>query len=140
MNERSECSCFLSGFHEYFIRLCSVFYVVNFIESWLTFLLPISYTMISNIIIISVMAPLNIYLKYGRWKSEKFKRRNCFSVRIWSNVLFDLRGCNNYIHTYIHNWHYNPSVRIIDLVSHTTYIVCVNFIHKWRDLQFKVDS
>ena len=33
--------------------------------------------------------------------------------------------------------YYNPSVRIIDLVSHTTYIVCVNFIHKWRDLQFK---
>ena len=36
--------------------------------------------------------------------------------------------------------HYNPSVRIIDLVSHTTYVVCVNFTHKWRDLQFKVDS
>ena len=37
--------------------------------------------------------------------------------------------------------HYNPSVRrIIDLVSHTTYVVCVNFIHKWRDLQFIVDS
>ena len=36
--------------------------------------------------------------------------------------------------------HYNPSVRIIDLVSYTTYVVCVNFIHKWRDLQFKVDS
>ena len=36
--------------------------------------------------------------------------------------------------------HYNPSVRIIDLVSHTTYVVCVNFLHKWRDLQFKVDS
>ena len=36
--------------------------------------------------------------------------------------------------------HYNPSVRIIDLVSQTTYLVCVNFIHKWRDLQFKVDS
>ena len=43
------------------------------------------------------------------------------------------------IHTYIIS-HYNPSVRIIDLVSHTTYVVCVNFIHKWRDLQFKVDS
>ena len=26
------------------------------------------------------------------------------------------------------------------LVSHTTYVVCVNFIHEWRDLQFKVDS
>ena len=37
--------------------------------------------------------------------------------------------------------HYNPSVRIINLVSHTTYVVgCVNFIHKWQDLQFKVDS
>ena len=28
--------------------------------------------------------------------------------------------------------HYNPTVRIIDLVSHTTYVVCVNFLHKWR--------
>ena len=36
--------------------------------------------------------------------------------------------------------HYNPSVGIIDLVSHTTYIVCFNFIHKWRELQVKVDS
>ena len=42
--------------------------------------------------------------------------------------------------TYIIGY-YNPSVRIIDLVSHTIYVVCVNFIHKWRDdLQFKVDS
>ena len=32
------------------------------------------------------------------------------------------------------------SVRIIDLVSHTTYVLCVNFIHKWHYLQFKVDS
>ena len=45
----------------------------------------------------------------------------------------------SYIHTYIIG-HYNPPVTIIDLVSHTTYVVCVNFIHKWRDLQFKVDS
>ena len=43
------------------------------------------------------------------------------------------------IHTYIFR-HYNPSVRIIDIVSRTTYVVCVNFIHKWRDLLFKVDS
>ena len=43
------------------------------------------------------------------------------------------------IHTYIIG-HYNPSVRIIDRVSHTTYVVCVNFIHKWRQLQFKGDS
>ena len=44
----------------------------------------------------------------------------------------------NNTHTYI--CHYNPSVRIIDLVSHTTYVVCANFIYKWRDLRFKVCS
>ena len=36
--------------------------------------------------------------------------------------------------------HYNPSVRIIDLVSFITYVVCVHFIRKWQDLQFKVGS
>ena len=47
-------------------------------------------------------------------------------------------GCY-YILVYIIG-HYNPSVRIIELVSHTTYVVCVNFIHKWRDPQIKIDS
>ena len=46
-----------------------------------------------------------------------------------------VRYCNTYI-----IGHYNPSARIIDLVSHSAYVVCVNFIHKWRDLQFNVDS
>ena len=36
-----------------------------------------------------------------------------------------------YIHNIIGN--YNSSVRIMDLVSNTIYVVCVNFIHKWRD-------
>ena len=31
-----------------------------------------------------------------------------------------------WIHTYIIG-HYNPLVRIIDLVPHTSYVVCVNF-------------
>ena len=39
------------------------------------------------------------------------------------------------IHTYIIG-HYNPSVRIIDLVSHTTYGECLKFIHKREDLQW----
>ena len=43
------------------------------------------------------------------------------------------------LYTYIIG-HYKPLVRITDLVSHTTYVVCVDFIHKWRDLQFKVNS
>ena len=38
-----------------------------------------------------------------------------------------------YLLTYLIG-HYNSSVRIIDLVAHTIYIVCVIFIHKWRDL------
>ena len=39
-----------------------------------------------------------------------------------------LKLCADYIHTYIIG-QYSPSVRIIDLVSHTTYIVCVNFLY-----------
>ena len=35
---------------------------------------------------------------------------------------------NLYIHTYIIG-HYNPSVRIIDLVSHNTYVVCVLILY-----------
>ena len=38
------------------------------------------------------------------------------------------------------NWPLQPFSQDIDLVSHTIYVVCVNFIHKWWDLQFKVDS
>ena len=58
----------------------------------------------------------------------------CFGVYL-SNLTLSFSP----VHTYIIG-HYNPSVRIIDLVSHATYVVCVNFIHQWRDLQFKVDS
>ena len=42
--------------------------------------------------------------------------------------------------TYIYNWKLQPLSQDYGLDSHTTYVVCVNFIHKWRDLQFKVDS
>ena len=45
----------------------------------------------------------------------------CFNKNAHLNIVF--------IHTYIIG-HYNPSVRIIDLVAYTTYVVCVNFIHK----------
>ena len=33
----------------------------------------------------------------------------------------------------------NPAITIIELVSSTTYVVCVNFIYKRWELQFKVD-
>ena len=76
----------------------------------------------------------------GLWNHTHLSSRKCFTDII---VLRKCKRCsynnNKYIQTYIIA-HYNPSVRIIDLVSHTTYVVCVNFIHNWRDLQFKVDS
>ena len=37
-----------------------------------------------------------------------------------------MKQCADHTHT----------VKIIDLISHTTYVVCVNFIHKLQDLQF----
>ena len=40
------------------------------------------------------------------------------------------------VHTLLHNW----LVRLIDLVSHITCVVCVKCIYKYWDLQFKVDS
>ena len=57
-------------------------------------------------------------------------------IKTKDNIYFDLI-CN--LHTYLIG-QYNTSVRIFDLVSHTTYVVCVNLIHKWRDLRFKIDS
>ena len=59
--------------------------------------------------------------------------------RIWLCIRLNNAGKYCDIHTYIIG-HYNLSVRIIDLVSYTIYVMCVNFIHKWRDLQLKVDS
>ena len=50
-----------------------------------------------------------------------------------------LKTTNKVTVTYIID-HHNHSERIVDLVYHTTYVVRVTFIHKWRDLQFKVDS
>ena len=41
--------------------------------------------------------------------------------------------------TYIHNWPLQPFSQDCGVASHNTHVVCVNFIHDWRDLQFTVD-
>ena len=53
-------------------------------------------------------------------------------MQMFLNILeFVLNGLNKtQLHTYIIG-HYNPSVRIIDIVSHTTYVVCVNLMHNY---------
>ena len=46
----------------------------------------------------------------------------------------------NNIHTYIHNWPLQPFSQDYGLASHTTHVMCVNFIRERRDLEFNVDS
>ena len=43
-----------------------------------------------------------------------------------------------YTLNHIHKWTLQPFSQDYDIAS--SYVVCVNFIHDWRDLQFKVDS
>ena len=59
------------------------------------------------------------------------------TIKLYVNRLQQLQSRSLLI--YYHK-HYKPSVRITDLVSHTVYVVYVNVIHKFRDLQSKVDS
>ena len=98
---------------------------------------------------------INLSLKF-EWKAEIFYLTRLlasvgfafpqFKLDVYSFSIVNLFYCvkNRKLFqincNYIHNCHYKLLVRIIDLVSHTTYIVRVNFVHKWRDLQFKVDS
>ena len=41
--------------------------------------------------------------------------------------------------TYLHNWSLQPFSQDYNIASHTTYVLWVNFIHEWGNLQFKVD-
>ena len=79
-----------------------------------------------------------IPLFYGKCFKRKTTEYFLKFLFLFESTILSVNN-GKYIHTYIIG-HYNPSVRITGLVSHTTYVVCVNFIHKWRDLQFKVDS
>ena len=64
---------------------------------------------------------------------------NVTSMLAWGSFFDMLQGPDvlnasfTYIHTYIIG-HYNFSIKIIGLVSHTTYVLCFSFIHKWRHL------
>ena len=48
----------------------------------------------------------------------------------------------SWIYSYIRNWLLQSRSQNYDLISHTTYTVCANFIcvYEWLNLQFKVDS
>ena len=40
----------------------------------------------------------------------------------------------------MHNWLLQHFSQKYDLACHTTNVVCINFIYKWPDLQFNIDS
>ena len=42
--------------------------------------------------------------------------------------------------TYVRNLALQPFSHYFGLASHTTHVVCINFIREWWDLQFNVDS
>ena len=93
----------------------------DFIPYFYCYFLQIS---ISNI---SSLYSIFVYLCTIFWSVQTYNIRHIFlTAGKQSSWLFQ---------TYLIG-HCNPSVRIIDLVSHTTYVVCVNFIDNWRDLQF----
>ena len=85
-----------------------------------------------------MLCVLILYISGGTY-SLKSAPNDRFFEKLFMAILFSLRVFARNLHTYMIG-HYNRSVRIIDLVSHTTYFVCVNFIYKWRNLQFKVGS
>ena len=45
-----------------------------------------------------------------------------------------------YTHIHIHNWPLQSFSQDYGLASHTTHVVCVNFIRERRDLEFNGDS
>ena len=55
------------------------------------------------------------------------------------NTSFNSYSSNN-THIHTHNWPLQPFSQDYDLASHTIHVVCINFTHKWRDLQFHIDS
>ena len=81
---------------------------------------------------------LTVVLGLLQGPPNTFFLENVFKKNYWifSQIFFYLKV--QYIYTKFVIT--NPSVRTIDLVSYTTYVVCINFILKWRGLQFKVNS
>ena len=55
---------------------------------------------------------------------------------------YTLQRCQQYFMAKLNtrNWSLQPFSLDYYPASFTIYLVCVHFIHEWRDLQFKVDS
>ena len=59
---------------------------------------------------------------------------------VYDSILIIFLNIASNLHTYIHTYiigHYNPTVKIIDLYSHTTSTVCINFNMNGRTYSLK---
>ena len=75
---------------------------------------------------------LNITTNTSIKKLERSKQKYTNNTKIINVNKVHQQHYNNKckqrcLHSYIFG-HYNPSVRIIELVSNTAYVVCINFI------------
>ena len=78
-------------------------------------------------------------------KRSNFTIKKKYHVKIfymcfWNHEMDNPTHTCIYVHTYIYNWPLQFFSQDYGLASHTTHVVCVNFIRKWRQLQFVVDS
>lgn len=77
------------------------------------------------------------------------RKQRCQIIIIWKIrrdmliIMYALRPSRKYnqksLRTYPLNWSLQPFTQIYDLVSHTSYVVCLNFIQQRQNLQLKVD-
>ena len=91
---------------------------------------------------ISKLVRLPIYINYDHFLSSKLKEYQLSLESDLTHIKIGIRTkiILNIQNSYTHNWSLLTFSLDYDLASHITYVVWVNFMHKWRDLQFKVDS
>ena len=96
---------------------------------------PYSFSGRINLITCQIRQELSvtIYEISTNWK-KKISKENILSFD--TNNPF--QGCQ-ITAAYIYIWPFQFFSEGYDLASHNNYVVCVNFMHKWRGLQFKVD-
>ena len=70
----------------------------------------------------------------NRQRLRKLRLTHWMTSKLYQKLLIRM------LFTYIHNWSLQLFRQGYGLASHTIYVVCVNFIHKWRNLPLKVDS
>ena len=69
-----------------------------------------------------MLCALISYMSGGTYSLKSIPNDRFFG-KLFMTILFTLSFYQKY--TYIRNWSLNPSVRIIDPVSHNTYAVCI---------------